>query len=221
MTGFRTKNIESGGFGSILKKARQKQKFTLEAIETETTVRRKYLKAFEEEKFQDLPDSVYAAGYLKKYCDFLAVPSDMILEEFKNAQTFKKNQSDMINPKKINDIKFIFTPRILFIAGISMSAMIFLGYIWFQFKLFTSAPPLTIITPYDQALVTEESINISGLTDEGAKLTINNEPIRIDESGKFETEIKLQDGLNKIEVVSENKVKKQSKKTLTVLARLK
>lgn len=221
MSGFKTKKITSDGFGLLLKKARKKKKISLDEAEISTTVRKKYLRAFEEEDFSNMPDNVYALGYLKKYCDFLDIKTDEIVSQFRQTGNYVKNNLDLINPKKITDFRFVFTPRILLVSCVFAAVFIFVGYIWLQFKVFTSAPPLKILSPSDQAYVTKDVINVAGLTDEGAKLTINSEPIRLDEDGKFQTDIKLQDGVNTIEIVSENKIKKQSKKTLKVLARLK
>lgn len=68
--------------GNRLKSAREAQGLSLEAIEEETKIRRKYLKALEDEQFDLLPGPVYAKAFLKNYARFLKLDVEDVLTEF-------------------------------------------------------------------------------------------------------------------------------------------
>lgn len=68
--------------GNRLKNAREAQGLSLEAIEEETKIRRKYLKALEDEQFDVLPGPVYAKAFLKNYARYLKLDVEDVLPEF-------------------------------------------------------------------------------------------------------------------------------------------
>lgn len=68
--------------GKTLKEARLARGLTLEAVEEETKIRRKYIQAMEEEQFQILPGAVYAKAFLKNYAKYLNVNIEEALETF-------------------------------------------------------------------------------------------------------------------------------------------
>ena len=57
--------------------------YTLEQIEEETKIRRYYLKALEEERFDVLPARVYAIGFVRRYARFLELNEEEVVEWFK------------------------------------------------------------------------------------------------------------------------------------------
>ncbi|MEA1962579.1 MAG: DUF4115 domain-containing protein [Bacillota bacterium] len=71
------------GFGEKLKCERERQGFTLEDIEDETKIRKIYLRALEEERFEGLPPQVYASGFVKRYSKFLKLNPDEMVREFR------------------------------------------------------------------------------------------------------------------------------------------
>jgi len=70
--------------GKRLKEAREDRGLTLEAVEEETKIRRKYLRALEEEQFQVLPGPVYAKAFLKTYTRFLGLNVEDSFESYNN-----------------------------------------------------------------------------------------------------------------------------------------
>ncbi|MDD3653503.1 MAG: DUF4115 domain-containing protein [Desulfotomaculaceae bacterium] len=84
--------------GRKLKEARENRGITLEDVERETKIRRKYLHALEEEQFQILPGSVYAKAFLKTYASFLRLDASEIVEVY-NKNFIKEAVSE--SPGKI------------------------------------------------------------------------------------------------------------------------
>ncbi|MGV2432833.1 MAG UNVERIFIED_CONTAM: helix-turn-helix domain-containing protein [Rickettsiaceae bacterium] len=59
---------------SKLKQSRISLNLTVQEVSDALKIRKQYIIALEEERFEELPGATYANGYMKKYCDFLAIP---------------------------------------------------------------------------------------------------------------------------------------------------
>jgi cytoskeleton protein RodZ len=68
--------------GSSLRAAREQRQLELPAIERVTRIRAKYLQALEEERWDVLPGTAYAKGFLRTYADFLGLDGPRFVEEF-------------------------------------------------------------------------------------------------------------------------------------------
>jgi cytoskeleton protein RodZ len=73
--------------GDQLRAAREARKLTLEQVSEEIRIRPKYLKALEEENFENLPDIVTAKGFLRNYAGFLGLDVNEVLSTFKALTT--------------------------------------------------------------------------------------------------------------------------------------
>jgi hypothetical protein len=70
------------GVGLVLQEARIRQGASLEEVERSTCIRRANLELLEEERFDELPGDVYAAGFVRSYADFLGLDADRIVDAF-------------------------------------------------------------------------------------------------------------------------------------------
>ncbi len=70
--------------GATLRKARQDIGATLDEVEYETKIRKRYLEALEREDYGDLPGAVYARGFLKTYANYLGLDGDELSRELKD-----------------------------------------------------------------------------------------------------------------------------------------
>ena len=61
------------GIGEILKSEREAKNITIEQVEEATKIRRKYLEAIENEKFDTLPGEVYVKGFIATYLKYLGI----------------------------------------------------------------------------------------------------------------------------------------------------
>lgn len=88
-----TENSENQGrqdvlaeIGALLREARLKQGITLEKVQEETKIRRRYLEALEEGNYQVFPGEVYLKGFLKNYAHFLGLPGDELVKRYTKAR---------------------------------------------------------------------------------------------------------------------------------------
>lgn len=73
-----------GELGSTLSRARRARAITLEDVERDTHVSRRYLEALENEDFSIFPAPVYARGFLRTYSRYLGLNPDELLRVFPN-----------------------------------------------------------------------------------------------------------------------------------------
>src|SRR5918912_90680 len=69
--------------GATLREARQRQRIDISEIESETKIRAKYLRALENEEWDQLPGPTYVKSFLRTYGDYLGLDSRMLVEEYK------------------------------------------------------------------------------------------------------------------------------------------
>ncbi len=68
--------------GSSLREARIRRGIDLAAVAADTQIRSRYLRALEDERFEDIPGSVYAKGFLRTYADYLGLDSQLFVDEY-------------------------------------------------------------------------------------------------------------------------------------------
>jgi hypothetical protein len=68
--------------GSSLREARLRQRLELSEIERATRIRSRYLQALEDERFDLLPGTAYAKGFLRTYAEQLGLDGQRFVEEF-------------------------------------------------------------------------------------------------------------------------------------------
>lgn len=86
----------------------------------------------------------------------------------------------------------------------------------FTVLLKTEKPMLEISQPNDNTKTNKQEIKIEGKTDKETYIKINGQPIVVDSQGSFQSLYKLNDGENSIEIIAEDVVGNQEKKTLKV-----
>jgi cytoskeleton protein RodZ len=68
--------------GPSLREARLKRGLELDAVQKALRIRRRYLEALEDERFELIPGEVYARGFLREYAEFLGLDSTLYVDEY-------------------------------------------------------------------------------------------------------------------------------------------
>lgn len=77
-----TAEAEAPHVGVILKKARENRKLSLQQVSKELMIRRFYLEAVEDGKFQELPAKVFSTGFVRTYAKLLGLNADHAVARF-------------------------------------------------------------------------------------------------------------------------------------------
>ena len=203
--------------GEILSEKRKDLGLSLEEIEKETKIRRKYLEAIEKNDFAVIAESTIVKGFIRNYAQALELEVSSVLAVFR--RDFRENQKGQIIPRgmveSLAEKNYYWTPKATLIAGVSL---LILGFVFFfvrQYMSFSSAPPLEVTSPKDGQLF-KEKVPIVGKTDKDASVKINGSLISIAEDGSFKEEIILPRGENMLIVESSNRQRKKRTVTLKV-----
>ena len=73
-----------------LKEAREKKGITLAEVSHALKISKSYLNALEMEDFDDLPEPVFARGYIKSYCQYLEIDSREIFDKYNDFLSSKE-----------------------------------------------------------------------------------------------------------------------------------
>jgi len=217
---FERKNLYSEKtLGEKLQHFRKKKHVSLEQAEEETKVRLKYLQALEEGIYEALPADVYALGFLAKYAEFLDAPKEELLGDFKRERGATSRQLNPIpiqtRPKRE---RVFITPKIIAIVVGILVTIALIGYIFYSIRNFTTPPNLEISSPSTETVIRQSEVEVIGKTDEGCSLQINGETIYLDKNGNFQEQVRLQPGINNIEIRSVNRIHKETVKIIKILA---
>jgi cytoskeleton protein RodZ len=68
--------------GNSLREARVRQSLDFPELEQATKIRGKYLRALEQEEFEQLPGPTYVKGFLRSYADYLGLDGQLYVDEY-------------------------------------------------------------------------------------------------------------------------------------------
>jgi len=196
--------------GEILRNKRLERKLTLSQIEKSTKIREKFLYLIENNEFDKFSSQTVLRGFIKNYATLLGLPIPEIM-------AFYRRQSDekfiVLTPKE-SEVKsgFAITPRIFTLSSIGIALSLFFLFLIYQYWQFVSAPPLIIDRPPENTVFQTDEVEIAGKTDPDAMLTINDQPVKVSETGSFTVKIPLSAGLNTLTFKASNKYQKTTTK---------
>jgi len=97
--------------GGSLRTAREQRQLELSDVERATNIRVKYLAALEEERYDVLPGTAYAKGFLRTYADFLELDGPQFVEEFN--ERFTDEPPEAFAPTRIERPRPLLTKRVV------------------------------------------------------------------------------------------------------------
>lgn len=204
---FAKKRIEqTASLGELLTAVRENRGWSIAQASKESNVEEEHLKALEEHRYDLLPSDVYIRNYIRLYCKALKVDEnealDLFEEEYRifaklESQSFKKNREEKVRQS------ITFTPRTIRVLIILAIVAVLASYLLYLVTNILQPPQLEVFFPENNTVTREQIIKIRGVTETETILTINGQPVNIDELGNFEERINLQPGLNVVEIISQ------------------
>ncbi|OGI25158.1 MAG: hypothetical protein A3J76_03060 [Candidatus Moranbacteria bacterium RBG_13_45_13] len=220
LRGFTKKKVNSYTLGEQLKKLRSDGRVTLHEVSRETKIPVKYLVMIEEGDYEKLPPDVYVKGFLKSYAEYLGVDTGKLISLYLRDKDIKKNlgKNGHIDeaPKAPKVPRFVITPKMMTAAAVVLVAISGFYYLYREIGRFAALPRLVVTEPTGDISIEGNSITVSGLTDQDAKLAINGEPVMVKENGEFQENILLQEGVNTVIVSAMNRFGKNASRTLNI-----
>jgi cytoskeletal protein RodZ len=204
-----------------LKELRQEKEMELSEMEHITKIEKSHLQALEECRFDLLPSgTIYQKNILKKYLKALGVEPDPFVKQLLNEE-INDDQIKIIKKRPINWnlTNLSRLPTIFRYAGALILVFLLIFYLGLQVKRIVEPPRLTLLSPQDGHVIDQPTIQIQGLTEKEARVSVNGKEIRNNDNGQFSETIDLIPGLNTIVVTAEKKHGKRTSETRYVILR--
>lgn len=191
--------------GQRLKEARVAKGMTIDDVAHATKIRSAFLSAIERGEYQKLPSPSYAHGFVSNYAEYLGLSKREILalfrREFDEEKQIKVLPEGFVKEDRLPVRHFKIRRTLLGIIGILCLLVAFLFY---QYRSAFLNPPLTVSTPKEGATVQQE-ITVTGKTDPAVSLSVNSDPVSLDDSGNFMKNITAFPGKTTILIKAVNK----------------
>lgn len=168
--------------GQLLKDARESKYISLNRLEDVTKIKSSFIQSIENEKWDQLPTFPTVLGFVKSLGGALDMDEKLVVAILKRDYPPKKLK---INPSPDIASKFVWNPKISFFIGVFVVFLFIVGYLVFQYVRFISPPNLNVDSPKSEQIVAGNSVLVFGSTDIDSKVTVNNQPVVVDEDGKF------------------------------------
>src|SRR5258706_8754714 len=167
--------------GQRLYHQRLRRKLTLEEAARATKIKSSFLAAIERGEYNKLPSPAYAKGFVTNYASFLGLPRAETLALFK--RDFDEKRAYKVLPDSLTRRQQVFPglrikiqESLLIVGGLFL---LFLGFLFFQYRSAFFPPALTVSTPKNEAVLAKDII-VTGKTDTDTTVTVNNQPVSLD-----------------------------------------
>ncbi|MBA3679245.1 helix-turn-helix domain-containing protein, partial [Candidatus Saccharibacteria bacterium] len=211
----------------LLKSRREELEQTLKEVETNTQIRKRYLELIEAGDYEHLPDDVYTLGYVKSYADHLGYDTAPIVSLYKKERLVYKQSRQaggalggdgQMSLRPLGGQSFSLSSKSLVIVFSVFLFLIILSYLGWQVAVLAAPPKITLNN--NQERVVANFVIISGQTDNGADVYIDDSPILTNSDGSFSERVALVDGPNQIKITAKNRLGKTASISKTVTATL-
>ncbi len=181
--------------GQLLKQVRVTKSLSLDLISAQTNIKKEYLKAIENDDYEKLPSDISADGFVGVYAEFLGVDKNRALalkrRAMLNAKPVEKMPAGKGAGKNMRDWH-----KLSGIAALVVLVTAVLVYFAFQLVAFQRAPLLEVFKPDKDMTVHTATIDVEGLVDKDAVVTLNDAELEVRTNGFFSTRYTLNEGTN-------------------------
>lgn len=184
--------------GSILRQARKNRELTLEEVAHKTRIKAEFIDAIEKMQWDNLPEYPVTAGFIKNLANFYDFDRTNLIALLRRDYPPK---AIPVNPKPdLEDKRFVWKPRYAFFAGIALLVLGVATYLGYQYYRFLQPPQLEVISPTEGQTVFQSRLVVTGNVSADASVRVNNQPALVEQDGKFQAEIFLNEDTNHLEI---------------------
>jgi cytoskeletal protein RodZ len=218
---FETKKIRHDTLGEYLTDIRMSLGMSAEEVSAKTGIQLKFLEALEQGRLHQLPADVYVLGFLRQLAKVYAAPVESLVEQYKRergiSQQLEKKRNQQLSVTRKYFSKLVVTPKMLAAVGAAIFVVLTVGYIVWQVLSINKTPSLEISTPQNRQVITETSLEVSGQTDPGISVTLNDQPVFVDNTGHFKAQVSVDNGPKELVFVAKNRFGKSITRSVSII----
>ena len=193
--------------GEVIKQARLKKKLSREKLESRTKIKKEFIEALENSRWDSLPEYPVVFGFVKNIADTLGLDRPNLTALLRRDYPPKVLR---VNPKPEIQDKFKWGPRATFATAVAVVLLVVLVYLGVSYLNFIRPPFLELQEPVDNQLVVKKALFVRGKTNPEAFIEVNNQPVLVGEEGYFETEIEIFEGTEEVFVRAKSRSGKET-----------
>lgn len=186
--------------GERLAKVREGGGLTLPEVARKIKIKTCYLEAIESGRYNELPGDIYTLEFVKTYARFLRLDSAEVVSRYvieRERYTPKAAKKERIHhwPKPAGVIKTVFS--------LAASGAVVYGLILSRALMLP--PRLEVFSPAVYYESTGSLVVLSGQTEPGSRLFVNNKELKLGEQGDFNETFNVAPGLALLKISAQDK----------------
>jgi len=193
--------------GKIFKESRIRKRISLSRLEELTKIKKEFIRAIENDDWESLPEYPSVLGFVKSISGRVGIDSKKAIALLRRDYPPKDVK---VNSKLDISKRFIWSPKLTFLVGISIVIIIIAVYLGVEYKKFISPPKLDLILPKEGQVIDNKHLLVEGVTDVDSTIKVNNQPILVDENGKFSFELEISEKTGDIVVIARSRSGKET-----------
>lgn len=201
--------------GQVIKNKRESLGKNLNTVCVDTKIQKRFLEYIENDQFDQFDSEIFASGFIKIYSKYLGLDVQKILALYRRSTLPTKKISKKAQIKTKRD-RFKVSPRSIAVISLVVFLLSVIGYVGYQIYKFQKPPVLTVSQPTNEYVSPDETILVQGTTEGSALVEINGTQTVADDNGEFESEFKLNEGVNSITVKAWKGTNTKLQTTLTL-----
>jgi cytoskeletal protein RodZ len=187
--------------GEKLRALRRGQAVTLDLMEQETHIQRRYLEALEWGQYQNLPEPLYTRNFIRAYARVLNADANYFIELYEE----EVGRCDLVDHlrlprQRVRGGKFFVWSKVWKFGALGLVALSFFGYLGWQITAITAPPRVVLNNPEDSSITYNAIINVTGQVDDETNVYIDGEEVVVNADRTFSAPVDLEKGLNVIRV---------------------
>lgn len=198
--------------GQRLQEERLAKGLTLDEVSKDIKIKSSFLAAIEDGKYDKLPSSAYAQGFVSNYSQYLGVSKKEALalfrREFDEKKIYKVLPEGFSRSGEFPSYRIKLQQTALF--GI-VALVLLCAYLLYQYRYAFLNPPLDILQPVDKAVLSSPHLTVIGKTDPNAAVFVNNEVVFLNSDGEFTKQIDLFPGDGVLQIRAVNRFGKETR----------
>ncbi len=185
--------------GQVIKNKRESLGKNLNTVCVDTKIQKRFLEYIENNQFDQFDSEIFASGFIKIYSKYLGLDVEKILALYRRSTLPAKKVSKKTQIKTKKE-RLKISPKSIAIVSLAIFLLSVVGYVGYQIYKFQKPPILTVSQPTNEYVSQSETLLVQGTTEDSAFVEINGTQTVANKDGDFESELKLNEGVNSITV---------------------